>query len=241
MNRLRHVLVVFVFLMGLGLSLFAQDAISVDEAELDQHVNHSVTPVYPPIAKAANIQGTVVFTITIGETGKIASMKVVSGPSMLQQAAKDSLEQWTFRPFLKNGVAVPATGEISIPFSLSDYHPGPNDEQIAAQYFPLSDQCRKAMASRADYPGAETVCKQAAETAEEFGQDVRFIEMRSAFVYAATACANNHDWKTPWHGRTKLSEWSNSDMMTMPEAAQPIRPKARLKAYRVICNLQTAT
>ncbi len=196
MHGLRHVLLAFGFFAGLGLYAFAQDAISVDEAALHQHLDRVVTPVYPPLAKAAHIQGTVVFAITVDKTGKVATVKVVSGPAMLQQAAMDSLRQWTFHPFLNNGVLVPATGNISIPFVLSEYHPGPNDEQIAASYFPLSDQCRKAIASRTDSPGAETVCNRAAETAEQFGPEVRFIEKRSAFVYSATACANNRDWKS---------------------------------------------
>ncbi len=195
MHGLRQVLFTFAILVVLGLSASAQDAVSVDDAALNQQVDHRVTPVYPPIAKAAHIQGTVVFAIRVSVTGKIESMRVASGPAMLQQAAIDCLKQWTFHPFLKDGVAVPVTGTISISFVLSDYHPGADDEQIAASYFPLSDQCRKAVASRADYPGAEAVCKRAAETAEAFGPEARFIEKRSAFVYAATACANNRDWK----------------------------------------------
>ncbi len=171
----------------------AQEAISVDQAVLNQHVDHRVPPVYPPIAKAAHIQGSVVFEVRVGVSGKIESMKVVSGPAMLQQAAIDCLKQWMFHPFEKDGTPVPATGQMSIIFILSDYHPGPGDEQIADRYFPLADQCRKAVSARIDSAGAEGVCKQAAETAEKFGPDVRFIEKRSAFVYAATACANNRD------------------------------------------------
>ncbi len=182
------------------ISAEAQEAISVERAALDQHVDHRVSPVYPPIAKAAHIQGTVVFEIRVGDSGKIESMKVVSGPAMLQQAATDCLKQWTFHPFEKDGIPVPARGQMPITFMLSDYHPGPDDEQIADRYFPLSDQCRKAVSARTDYGAAEAVCKQAAETASEFGPEVRFIEKRSAFVYAATACANNKDLVSalPW-------------------------------------------
>ncbi len=194
----------------------AQEAISVDQAALTQHVDRGVPPVYPPIAKAAHIQGTVVVEIRVGVSGKIESVKVVSGPAMLQQAAIDCLKQWTFHPFEKNGAPVPATGQIPIIFALSDYHPGPNDEQVAARYFPLFDQCAKAVRERTDYGAAETVCKQAAETAEEFGPQVRFIEKRSAFVYAATACANNRDLPNAltWAGKAldvvKLGHDDNS-------------------------------
>jgi TonB family protein len=174
----------------------AQEAISVDQSTLNQHVDHRAPPVYPPIAKAAHIQGTVVFEVRVGASGKIESMKVVSGPAMLQQAAIDCLKQWTFHPFEKDGSPIPATGQMSIIFMLSDYHPGPNDEQIADQYFPLFDECRKAITARNDAKGAEDACQKAAQTAEKFGTEVRFIEKRSAFVYAATACANNRDLRT---------------------------------------------
>lgn len=176
-----------------GVQTSAQGAIAVDQPTLAKHVDHHVPPVYPPIAKAARIQGTVAFEIRVGLSGKIESMKVVSGPAMLQQAAIDCLKQWTYHPFEKDGVPVAATGPVSIMFLLSDYHPGPEEEQIAQQYFPLFDQCNKALLARTDSKGAQDVCERAAETAEKFGPEARFIEKRSAFVYTATACANNRD------------------------------------------------
>jgi TonB family protein len=171
----------------------AQEIISVDEPTLDQHVDHRVAPFYPPIAKAARIQGTVVFQVQVGTTGKIESMKVVSGPLMLQQAAIDCLKQWTYHPFERSGKPVVATGSVSIMFSLGIDGPTPEEEKIAQRYFPLFDQCNKAISTGTDRTTAETVCNKAAETATEFASNVRFIEKRSAFVYAATASANNRD------------------------------------------------
>jgi TonB family protein len=174
----------------------AQEVISVDEPTLNQHVDHHVDPIYPPIAKAARIQGTVVFQIQIGTTGKIESMKVISGPAMLQQTATDCLKQWTYHPFEKDGKSVLASGPVSIVFNLGKDGPTPQEEEIAGRYFPLSDQCRKAVSARTDYPAAAAVCKQAAETANEYPPDVRFIERRSAFVWAAWALLHSGDLKT---------------------------------------------
>jgi TonB family protein len=173
-----------------------QEVLSVDQSTLDQHVDHRVAPVYPPIAKAARIQGTVVFEVRIGVTGKIESSRVVSGPAMLQQAAIDCLKQWTFHAFEKDGTAVPARGTVAIIFDLGKDGPTPDEEKIASQYFPLSDQCRKAVSARTDYPTAAAICEQAAKKAEEFPSNGRFIEKRSAFVYAATAQANDKDLKS---------------------------------------------
>ncbi|MGP8250596.1 MAG: TonB family protein [Terracidiphilus sp.] len=191
--RVNKALLLALTIPALILAVRAQNALTVDEQTLEQHVDQRVAPVYPPIAKVARIAGTVIFNVVIGTTGEIESMKVVSGPAMLQQAAIDCLKQWTFKSFVKDGTPTEATGRLSIIFDLGKDNPTPQEEEIASRYFPLSDKCRKAVSARTDTPGAEVVCKQAAETAEEFGPDVRFIEKRSAFVYAATACANNRD------------------------------------------------
>lgn len=97
----------------------AQDVLQVTAREIQQHADHKSFPVYPAIAKAAGVQGTVVFDLQIGKSGKIESMKVVSGPPMLQQAAIDCVKQWTFHPFMKAGAAVAARGQYSLIFTLA--------------------------------------------------------------------------------------------------------------------------
>jgi TonB family protein len=101
-------------------ALQAQQVMQVDAKTIQRHIDHQVFPSYPPIAKAAHVQGTVVFDLRIGTSGKIESMQVASGPSMLQQAATDCLKQWTFHPFEKDGMPVIAKGQYSIIFVLSD-------------------------------------------------------------------------------------------------------------------------
>jgi TonB family protein len=169
----------------------AQSALAVDEQTLEQHVDQRAAPVYPPIAKAARIVGTVVFDVVIGTTGKIATMRVVSGPAMLQQAAIDCLKQWTFKPFIKDGSPTKATGRVSILFDLGKDEPTAQEDEIASRYFPVQQKCQTALSARDDSSFAAVTCKQAALIAGEFGPDVRFIEKRSAFVSAAWALANN--------------------------------------------------
>lgn len=101
-----------------SLPLAAQDALEVTAKQIQEHADHKAFPVYPAIAKAAHIQGTIVFDLRIAPNGHIESMKVVSGPAMLQQAATDCLKQWTFRPFLKDGSPIAAHGQYSIIFML---------------------------------------------------------------------------------------------------------------------------
>ena len=56
------------------------------------------TPVYPIIAKNAHVEGTVVLTARISNTGKIEDLQVASGPQMLRQAAIDAVRNWRYKP-----------------------------------------------------------------------------------------------------------------------------------------------
>ena len=77
-----------------------------------------VKPVYPPIAKAAHVQGEVVLDAAIGSNGHVQSLRVVSGPPMLLQAATDTVEQWTYRPYILNGEQVEVETTVNVIFHL---------------------------------------------------------------------------------------------------------------------------
>jgi TonB family protein len=81
-------------------------------------VVHKVTPVYPPEAKKARIQGKVLLDAIIGKTGEVENLKVVSGEPMLQQSAMDAVRQWTYKPFLLNGDPVEVKTTITVLYSL---------------------------------------------------------------------------------------------------------------------------
>jgi TonB family protein len=77
-----------------------------------------VPPVYPPAAKKAKIQGTVVLSVVIGEDGNIKNLQVVSGPNELQQSSIDAVRQWLYKPFLLNGNPVEVKTTVNIIYSL---------------------------------------------------------------------------------------------------------------------------
>jgi len=76
------------------------------------------TPVYPPIAKAARVSGTVVLQATISKTGSIENLHVISGPAMLQQAAMQAVKSWRYRPYLLNNEPVEVETTVNVIFSL---------------------------------------------------------------------------------------------------------------------------
>jgi len=75
-------------------------------------------PVYPPIAKAARVSGTVVLQATISKTGSIENLRVVSGPAMLQQSALDAVKSWRYRPYLLNNEPVEVETTVNVIFTL---------------------------------------------------------------------------------------------------------------------------
>ncbi|MEJ7848438.1 MAG: energy transducer TonB [Pyrinomonadaceae bacterium] len=75
-------------------------------------------PVYPSAARSMRTSGVVKVEVTVNETGDVAEVKKTSGPSLLQTAAKDAVRKWKFRPFVRDGQPVKATGFVNFNFSL---------------------------------------------------------------------------------------------------------------------------
>lgn len=77
-----------------------------------------VQPIYPPIAKAARVQGTVVLQATISKSGQIENLRVINGPAMLQEAALDAVKQWRYKPYLLNNEPVEVETTVNVIFTL---------------------------------------------------------------------------------------------------------------------------
>jgi periplasmic protein TonB len=78
-----------------------------------------VQPVYPPLARQARIQGTVLLRAQIGKDGSIQNLQLVSGHPMLVQSALDAVKQWKYKPYLLNGEPVEVDTEVAVNFTLS--------------------------------------------------------------------------------------------------------------------------
>jgi protein TonB len=76
-------------------------------------------PTYPPLAKAARVQGTVKFEATIAKDGTIQNLKLISGPPLLVQSAMQAVQQWQYKPTLLNGEPVEVLTTIDVNFTLS--------------------------------------------------------------------------------------------------------------------------
>jgi protein TonB len=64
---------------------------------------HRVEPVYPPLAVAAAIQGTVILEALVDEQGTVQDVKVLRSIGVLDRAAIDAVRQWRYSPVILNG------------------------------------------------------------------------------------------------------------------------------------------
>jgi protein TonB len=79
---------------------------------------HKTQPTYPPIAKAARVSGTVVLQGTISKTGSLETLRVVSGPPMLRQAALEAVQTWRYRPYMLSNVPTEVDTTVNVVFAL---------------------------------------------------------------------------------------------------------------------------
>jgi len=82
-------------------------------------LTHKVEPQYPPLAKQAHIQGTVVLHALIGKDGAVKNLQVVSGHPMLSGAAISAVKQWRYKPYMLNGQPVEIDTTITVNFTLA--------------------------------------------------------------------------------------------------------------------------
>jgi len=75
-------------------------------------------PIYPYGARSEHIEGDVSVDLLISETGKVASMTMISGPSLLRQAALDALRQRKYAPAMLDGKPTAAHIVVTIHFQL---------------------------------------------------------------------------------------------------------------------------
>ncbi|MGA9068637.1 MAG: energy transducer TonB [Terracidiphilus sp.] len=93
--------------------------LSVDSGVVAGMLLDKVDPVYPPIAMAARVSGTVVLQAAISKAGTVEGLRILSGPAMLQQAAYDAVKNWRYRPYTVQGEPVRVLTTINVNFSLS--------------------------------------------------------------------------------------------------------------------------
>jgi protein TonB len=75
-------------------------------------------PIYPDIARAAHVEGTVIMVAVLDTTGRVTQLRVLKSAPMLDQAALDAVRQWRYTPSLYGGHPVSVLMTITVRFQL---------------------------------------------------------------------------------------------------------------------------
>ncbi|HJT70484.1 MAG TPA: TonB family protein [Terriglobales bacterium] len=97
----------------------AVQRVRVSQGVTQGMVLHRVQPTYPPLARTARVQGSVILAAIIGKDGSIQNLHVISGHPLLTQAALDAVKQWKYRPYILNGEPVEVDTQVTVNFTLS--------------------------------------------------------------------------------------------------------------------------
>ncbi len=85
---------------------------------LVEYATQKSNPIYPVTAKSMRMTGVVRIEVMVDEEGQVAEVQKSSGPSLLRGAATDAVRKWRFKPFIRDGEPVKATGFVSFNFTL---------------------------------------------------------------------------------------------------------------------------
>jgi protein TonB len=95
-----------------------REAVRLSSGVMAGRLLGEIRPVYPRIAMAARVEGTVVIEATISKTGTIESARVVSGPAMLAGAALEAVKGARYRAYELNGQATEVQTTVTVIFRL---------------------------------------------------------------------------------------------------------------------------
>jgi periplasmic protein TonB len=77
------------------------------------------TPAYPPLARAAHVEGIVIIEATISPDGRVQEARILrSANPLLNAAALDAVRQWEYTPTLLNRIPVAIVMTVTVDFRL---------------------------------------------------------------------------------------------------------------------------
>jgi len=96
----------------------AESPVPVTAEDMHDRLVYKVAPVYPPLARQARIQGTVILRIIINKLGEVRDTQLVNGHPMLAPAAVEAVKKWRYIPYESDGETVEIQTDVQIIFRL---------------------------------------------------------------------------------------------------------------------------
>ncbi len=92
----------------------------MSESEMASRLITKVPADYPPVARAAHIEGHVLIKAIVGTDGSVVQAQIISGHPMLSREALLSVSKWRYQPVLRDGSPVEVATTVTVEFKLSD-------------------------------------------------------------------------------------------------------------------------
>lgn len=77
-----------------------------------------VLPIYPPLARAAQVEGVVILEAVIAEDGTVRDVRTLRSIPLLDASAIEAVRQWRFTPTRLNGAPVSVVMTVTVAFTL---------------------------------------------------------------------------------------------------------------------------
>jgi TonB family protein len=179
--KIRRLILGVVFgVLGVG-GAAGQGLVRVAEDVANAHVVKRVEAVYPPIAKAANVEGVVRLEVVVDGAGNVTRVRKLDGSSLLVQASVDAVRQWKFSPVEEARGGAWVT-EVSLGFGVltpAELTAAQLDDSVNREYDGLDDACRANL--RASEPTSVEICRKEVAVAVRFpDQKQRHLEVLDA-------------------------------------------------------------
>ena len=92
----------------------AESPVLVTTEDMRDRLVYKVAPVYPPLARQARIQGTVILRIIINKLGEVRDTQLVNGHPMLSPAAVEAVKRWRYIPYESDGETVEIQTDVRV-------------------------------------------------------------------------------------------------------------------------------
>jgi TonB family protein len=88
----------------------------ISAGALDQLIVSKTDAITPEAARKAKVSGTVIVSVKVSEDGRVVRATATSGPAQLRDAAAETVQRWTYRPYVVDGKAVAVRSTVTVMF-----------------------------------------------------------------------------------------------------------------------------
>jgi TonB family protein len=190
-------------------------------------------PIYPPIAKAARLEGSVTVQFVLDQQGEVISTSTLQGNTMLAKAAEAFVKTWQFR----SGNAPAASYRTTIHFRLLDGAVDPRDtSSVIIRH--ESFQSFEVTASVGDIEGSKCPTGED-ETAPSGSTPADFVELARSLCFGTCPSYSvkvHADGKIEWDGSGYVLVRGHRTGQIDASAARRLIERFRTKEFWSLCG-----